>query len=433
MTNPYHVAVIGAGSAGLFGARELAAQGVHVSLFNRDIKPGGLAEYGIYPEKHTMKEGLRKQFRHVLDMPNIDYYGNITFGTQGDLTLDGLRSLGFDAVLVTVGAQGTKSLNLPGEELEGVYHAKDVVYYYNHLPPYSQWRFHFGKRCAIIGAGNVMVDIARHLINEYKAEQVTAVVRRGPAEVNFTKEEMKHLISYLDLEEFEREMARVLPALQAINQDPEMGRHKVLDSLAKADPKTDNASFHFDFLASPVGMIGENGKLTHMEVEDNILIEKDGKISAKGTGNKRMIPLDTVIFAIGDKVDESFGLPTEWGEFVKSKEPRFPMDGLSYESPIEGIFVGGWSRKASSGLVGIARKDGTNAAKAVLQYLGTKQAGELIISRVIEKILSLGKPVVLKEHVKKLEAIESEEAKKRGVEEFKFDSNEEMLKAVGLR
>ena len=433
MTNPYHVAVIGAGSAGLFGARELAAQGVHVSLFNRDIKPGGLAEYGIYPEKHTMKEGLRKQFRHVLDMPNIDYYGNITFGTQGDLTLDGLRSLGFDAVLVTVGAQGTKSLNLPGEELEGVYHAKDVVYYYNHLPPYSQWRFHFGKRCAIIGAGNVMVDIARHLINEYKAEQVTAVVRRGPAEVNFTKEEMKHLISYLDLEEFEREMARVLPALQAINQDPEMGRHKVLDSLAKADPKTDNASFHFDFLASPVGMIGENGKLTHMEVEDNILIEKDGKTSAKGTGNKRMIPLDTVIFAIGDKVDESFGLPTEWGEFVKSKEPRFPMDGLSYESPIEGIFVGGWSRKASSGLVGIARKDGTNAAKAVLQYLGTKQAGELIISRVIEKILSLGKPVVLKEHVKKLEAIESEEAKKRGIEEFKFDSNEEMLKAVGLR
>ena len=121
MTNPYHVAVIGAGSAGLFGARELAAQGVHVSLFNRDIKPGGLAEYGIYPEKHTMKEGLRKQFRHVLDMPNIDYYGNITFGTRGDLTLAGLRSLGFDAVLVTVGAQGTKSLNLPGENLEGVY------------------------------------------------------------------------------------------------------------------------------------------------------------------------------------------------------------------------------------------------------------------------------------------------------------------------
>ena len=145
-----------------------------------------------------------------------------------------------------------------------------------------------------------------------------------------------------------------------------------------------------------------------------------------------MIPLDTVIFAIGDQVDESFGLPTEWGEFVKSKEPRYPMDGLSYESPIEGVFVGGWSRKASSGLVGIARKDGTNAAKVVLQYLETKQAGEPNVSAVEEKLKSLGKPVVLKEHVKKLEAIELEEAQKRGVVEFKFNNNEEMLKAAGL-
>jgi ferredoxin--NADP+ reductase len=229
-------------------------------------------------------------------------------------------------------------------------------------------------------------------------------------------------------------MARVLPALQAINQDPEVGRHKVLDSLAKADPKADSASFHFDFLASPVGMIGENGKLTHLEVEDNILAEKDGKTSAKGAGRKRMIPLDTVIFAIGDQVDESFGLPTEWGEFVKTPRSRaYPVDGLSYESPIEGVFVGGWSRKASSGLVGIARKDGTNAAKVVLQYLGTKQAGELDVPALEEKLKSLGKPVVLKEHVKKLEAIELEEAQKRGVVEFKFDNNEEMLKAMGLR
>ena len=66
MENQFFVAVIGAGPAGLFGARELANQGVHVALFNRDIKPGGLAEYGIYLEKHTMKEGLRKQFRQAL-------------------------------------------------------------------------------------------------------------------------------------------------------------------------------------------------------------------------------------------------------------------------------------------------------------------------------------------------------------------------------
>src|SRR5215510_10274276 len=145
VTSQYFVAVIGAGPAGIFGARELANAGARVALFNRDIKPGGLAEYGIYLNKYTMKNGLRKQFSGSLTLPNLDYYGNITVGTNGDLTLDDLRALGFQAILVTVGAQGTKWLGLPGEELEGVYHAKDVVYFYNKLPPYSQKKFRFGK------------------------------------------------------------------------------------------------------------------------------------------------------------------------------------------------------------------------------------------------------------------------------------------------
>ena len=219
----HYVAVIGAGPAGLFGARELALQGNRVVLINRDIKPGGLAEYGIYFEKYSMKDGLRKQFSQVLDNIGITYYGNITVGSQGDLTLDELRKLGFQAILVTAGAQGTKWLGLPGEDLQGVYHAKDVVYYYNKLPPYSQWQFHFGKRCAIIGAGNVMVDIARFLIREVQADEVISVVRRGPAEVNFTKEEMKHIVASLDTEAFEAEIERITPALQGRRTGPADG------------------------------------------------------------------------------------------------------------------------------------------------------------------------------------------------------------------
>lgn len=428
----YCVAVIGAGPAGLFGARELANQGVSVALFNRDIKPGGLAEYGIYPEKHNMKEGLRKQFRGALENPNLEYFGNVVIGNEGDLTLDDLRGLGFDAVLVSAGAQGTKWLGLPGEDLEGVYHAKEVVYAYNHLPPFSQKKFRFGKKVAIIGAGNVMVDIARHLIHVQKVNEVIAVVRRGPNEVNFTKEEMKHLISHLDLNIFEKEMARVLPAQQAVGQDAEEGRKKITDALAKADPRNGDASFRFEFLASPTAMIGENGVLTKLEVEDNILTEKNGQISAKATGMKRMLDVDTVIFAIGDKVDESFGLPVEWNEFVKNKEPRFPVEGNSYESSVNGIFVGGWSRKASEGLVGYARRDGTNAAKAILQYLQTTDPLGTSLQEISSRIKQLDKPVIGKEDVRRLEAIEAEEARKRGLEFFKFASNEEMLQAVDV-
>ncbi|MBN2118325.1 MAG: FAD-dependent oxidoreductase [Anaerolineales bacterium] len=433
MSSQYFVAVIGAGPAGLFGARELANKGARVILFNRDIKPGGLAEYGIYPTKHTMKSGLRKQFRQVLDVPNLDYYGNVTVGAQGDLTLDDLRALGFQAILVTAGAQGTKWLGLPGEDLEGVYHAKDVVYYYNHLPPFSQKPFHFGKRCAVIGAGNVMLDIAHFLIREKKVEEVIAIVRRGPAEVKFEKKEMEYVIDNLDIPALDAEIQRVAPIMQAVHQDPQAARLTILEALPKALPKASRTCFRFEFLASPVQMIGdEHGKLKQVEIEDNILVEANGDTKARGTGNKRRLDVETVIFAIGDKVDDSFGLPVEWNEFVKDPNPHFPIEGMSYESPIEDVFVGGWSRQASTGLVGYARKDGTNASKAVWGYLQTKQPGEPDLKALAEKLKNLDKPVVTEDDIRKLEAMELAEAQKRGMEDFKFDTNEEMLQTMGL-
>lgn len=434
MTNQFLVAIIGAGPAGLFGARELANLGARVVLFNRDIKPGGLAEYGIYPNKHTMKTGLRKQFRQIMELPNLDYYGNVVIGAQGDLTLDDLRALGFQAILVTAGAQGTKWLGLPGENLEGVYHAKDVVYYYNNLPPFSQKKFLFGGRCAVIGAGNVMLDITHYLSREAKVDEVIAVVRRGPAEVKFDKKEMEYVIDNLDQAALDAEIERVTRIMQAVHQDPAAARASILEALPKALPRSSNTRFRFEFLASPIQMIGdENGKLKQVELEDNILVEANGDTKARGTGNKRLMDVETVIFAIGDKVDESFGLPVEWNEFVKNQTPRFPIDGISYESPYEDIFVGGWSRQASSGLVGYARKDGTNASKAVWQYLQTKQPAQANVDALAEKMKSLGKPVVMKDDVKKLEAVELAEAQKRGVEGFKFNNNDEMLQAMGLK
>jgi ferredoxin--NADP+ reductase len=439
VSRKHWVAVVGAGPAGLFGARELANQDVQVILFNRDIKPGGLAEYGIYPAKHSMKEGLRHQFRQILAHPNIAYYGNLTIGSQGDLSLDDLRTMGFQAILVTAGAQGTKWLGLPGENLIGVYHAKDVVYYYNQLPPYSQKEFRFGKRCAIVGAGNVMADIARYLIREQKVEEVIAVVRRGPAEVKFDKKEMEHIIANLDLSALDAEIARVSPLMQAVGQDPRTARASILQALPKADPPTSHTRFRFEFLSSPVQMLGENGLLAHLEIEDTTLVLQGGETKAKGTGHKRLLDVETVIFAIGDKVDDSFGLPVEWNEFVKNPNPAFPVNGLSYEAfdprtgqPIQGVFVGGWSRKASDGLVGYARKDGINAAQAVLQYLRVSPPKGGDLAEVEKRIKTLHEAVVTKEDIQRLEAIEAEEAQKRGLEEFKFATNEEMLAAMGL-
>ncbi len=434
----YYVAVVGAGPAGMFAARELARAGARVVIFNRDIKPGGLAEYGIYLDKYSMKEGLRTQFRQVLDTPGLGYFGNLVVGAKGDLTLDDLRGLGFQAILVTVGAQGTKWLGLPGEQFTGVYHAKDVVYHYNQLPPYSQKPFQFGKKVAVVGAGNVMLDITRYLTHRLKVDEVIAVVRRGPAEVKFDKKEMEYVIQNLDQRALDDEIARVTPLMQAIGQDPAEARATILEALPKAQPSSSNTRFRFEFLASPTQMLADPlGCVTGLELEDNSLSLKDGEVKARGTGNKRVIPVDSVVFAIGDKVDESFGLPTQWNEFAKNPAPRFPVDGISYEAydpqaqaVIDDVFVAGWSRQASTGLVGYARKDGTNGAKAVLQYLQTLQPIAPDETALKARLKTLGKPIVTQPDIRKLTEIETAEAQKRGVEAFRFGTNEEMLEKI---
>ena len=110
------VAIIGAGPAGIYAARKLRRSGFEVVILNRDIRPGGLAEYGIFHDKYKMKAGLRKQFAKILDTEGIHYRGNITIGTQGVLRIEDLDELGFDAVVVAVGAQGIKWLKIEGSE-----------------------------------------------------------------------------------------------------------------------------------------------------------------------------------------------------------------------------------------------------------------------------------------------------------------------------
>ena len=91
MSQQHLVAVVGAGPAGLYGTRKLAEAGHRVVLLNRDIKPGGLAEYGIYPTKEKMKGGLRKHFAKILSSPNVSYFGHLPVGEGYALHLGDLR------------------------------------------------------------------------------------------------------------------------------------------------------------------------------------------------------------------------------------------------------------------------------------------------------------------------------------------------------
>ena len=436
------VAVVGAGPAGLFAAQALADAGLQVALINRDIRPGGLAEYGIYFEKYRIKAALRKQFRKILNDPNITYYGNITVAQDGDLSLETLRAIGFQAVIVTVGAQGTKWLGLPGEDLAGVYHAKDLIYYYNGLPPFSEQEYTIGKRLALIGVGNVMADIAHWAIRTLKVDEVTAVARRGPAEVKFTRQEMEYVAHNLDVPALDAEFARVADRMRTVGQDPEQARAFILSALPRALEQNSDTRLGFRFLSSPRKIIGNSdGKVTGLEVDDTELtLREDGSTRPVRLGTTHTLDVDTVIFCIGDKVSETFGLPIEWNSFVKHPEPRFPVDGISYEAydpaagaPVEGVFVAGWAREASTGQVGLARKDAVQCARAVLAYLAIEtvplqpDAPLETFNQVVQK---LGKPVISKEDTVLLIQAELTEAQKRDLEDFRYVTNADMLKVI---
>jgi ferredoxin/flavodoxin---NADP+ reductase len=432
------VAIVGAGPAGLFAARELAAAGVSVALFNRDIQPGGLAEYGIYPDKHKMKAGLRNQFRQILASPDVHYFGNVTVGEKGDLRLADLRKMGFQAILVTAGAQRAKMLGIPGEDLAGYYHAKDLVYHYNLLPPFGRMDFSIGKRVAVVGAGNVMMDVTRYLAEKKKVDEVVCVVRRGPGEVRYDKKELETLGAYIDQADFNAEIERSAPVMLALGQDPQQPVESVRSAAEKALPRASDTRFTFHFMQTPARILGEAGHVAGLEVENNTLVMKNGDVRAVGLGTFGRLDVDTVILAIGNQVDLAIGLPVEGAGFKVSDSPRFPMENTSYEvfdpqagKTIDDVFVAGWARQASTGLVGLARKDGTNGARVVRAYLDSRvDRTPASLETCVRVMEGLNKRVVDNEAVARLMDVESRRALESGLEEFKFDTNEEMLAAI---
>ena len=443
MSQQHLVVVVGAGPAGIYGTRKLVEAGHHVVLLNRDIKPGGLAEYGIFVDKEKMKTGLRKQFKKILADPRVFYLGHVTVGANQAQTLDALKAMGFGAVVVTAGAQGTKKLGIEGEDAVGVYHAKDVVYHYNSLPPFSQRTFEIGRRVAIIGMGNVMVDIANWLLNHKKVDQVVVVARRGPLEKAYDDNEFEYIDMYLDNADMKQEIERISSHLTAVGQDVEAIKTKF---IGQGEP-LEGRKLTFRYLYSPIKVIAnDQGRVAGLEAEQNIMILQDGKTVAKGTGTTQRIDVDSVIYAIGDQVDASLGLPFSRGAFVTNPE-KLPGDpnpaayqpyNPELKSPLEGIFVAGWSRNASVGLVGVAKQDAERGMKVVNAYLAQKpdsSAGEMEtkVEALIERLKSNGVLPVTKEDVELLEGAEQEEARARKTWDFKYTSDDKMIEVIAAR
>ena len=447
MNNSGHlVVVVGAGPAGIYGTRKLAEAGHEVILLNRDIKPGGLVEYGIYWNKHKMKEGIRKQFRQILADARVHYVGNVKIGEQADLNLQEVREVLKPSVLVVAaGAQGTKSLGLPGEEARGVFHAKDLVYHYNGLPPFSERPFDLGERVAIIGIGNVAIDIAHYLVHERKTPEVILVARRGPAQRAYTDIEIKSVAANFDADALAQELERVRPHIH-VDDEGFAALHKVLTKHIN-EPGKEGVSptkLTFRYLSAPTEVLSDaDGRVCALRVEDTTLVPKGEDFSARSLGTHYDLPVDTVIFAVGDSADAQLGLPYSGSAYVKNPVPdatnagdeAYQVYNPATEQRLTDTFVIGWSRQASDGLVGKAKQDGERGVAVVQRFLESQASGSAAnagenFAALEELLKSRGVRTVSYADVQKLEAVEQAAAAQRGLEFFKHGSNAEMLKAI---
>ena len=287
-----------------------------------------------------------------------------------------------------------------------------------------------------------MADLAHWLVRDLRVDEVTAVARRGPAEVKFTPQELAYVAANLDLEALDLEFDRVRERMTAVGQDPVAAEALILSALSRAADANSDTRFRFRFLSSPSRILGDQ-RVTGLEMEDTALsLTDDGNTHAQRLGTFSVLDVDTVIFCIGDSVSEDFGLPVQRFSFVKHPEPQYSTNGACFEAydpeareALEGVFVVGWARQASAGQVGLARKDARNCVKAVASYFADPSAapkGGSPTTALLEHLGQLDKPIVTASDALRLAEIEAAEAAARGEPGFRYTNNEEMFAALAL-
>src|SRR6478609_3930730 len=281
MTLPLRVAVVGAGPAGIYASDILTKNdpNLTVDIYDRMPTPYGLIRYGVAPDHPRIKQIIVALHR-VMDEPRITFTGNVHVGV--DVKLDELRQF-YDAVIFATGAERDRSLPVPGIDLPRSYGGADFVAFYDSHPDRPQtWDLSNAQSVAVIGVGNVALDVARMLartadellyteipdhVHQVLANSAVTDIhmfaRRGPAQAKFTPVELRELDHSPNVQvvvvpegmEFDDESEAALSRSKSLRMVVD-----VLSEWAMRDPKPDvPRRIHIHFLENPVEILGEDG------------------------------------------------------------------------------------------------------------------------------------------------------------------------------
>lgn len=406
-TAPLRFAVIGSGPAGIYACESLLAhadkQGreILIDLVERLPVPYGLLRFGVAPD-HPRIKGIARVLHEIVADPRIRYLGGIEFGT--DLTLDDARSL-YHGVLVCTGALSDRSAGIPGEDLAGSHGAAEFVTWYDGHPDAARDWDLSAEHVAVIGVGNVALDVARMMLRSTEeldptdipaevrqtfatgsARVVSIVGRRGPAWVKFTPQELReigqvdnvtvvvdpteleldaaaqeHVDSdrrlrkmYDQLTAWTTELARAYPtAVHDGTLDADTAQQAALDAGRKV--------VRFRFHRAPVEVLGADGKVTAVRLARTEPLD-DGRL--RTTDDTLELPAEAVYFAVGYRSTPLPGVPFDDQSATIPNDAGRVLDATG-GSPVSGLYTAGWIKRGPSGVIGTNRSCAAETVESV--------------------------------------------------------------------
>lgn len=369
---PISVAIVGSGPAGFYVADALlkAGRDTEIDILERLPAPFGLIGYGIAPDHQTTKN-IARTFGQTLAGKHVRYFGNVEVGR--DIGLAELREL-YDAVILAVGAPRDRALPIPGIDKQGVIGATAFVGWYNGHPDFQALNPDLDvSSVAVIGNGNVAIDVARVLVKT-PAEMVASDLpgyaaraihgsplrdvrmfgRRGPVQANFTNVELREMgnleacVPIVD----PAQIPQAVPDGMA-DRDRRLKEKNLatLRDFIGRDPASRAKRVHFQFFAAPQEVLG-NGRVRGLRLERTRL--EEGR--AVGTGALFDVCCGLVVYAIGNAASPLDGAPFDADRAIIAN-----VDGRVGD----GLYAVGWAMRDPVGVISTNRRDAVMVAKDI--------------------------------------------------------------------
>ena len=459
--NPLRVAIVGSGPAAFYAADYLMKQPplvVEIDMFDRLPTPYGLVRGGVAPDHQKIKS-VTKVFEAIATRPNFRFYGNVEMGKH--LTLADFKDH-YHQILYAVGAQTDRRMGIPGEDLIGSHPATEFVAWYNGHPDFRDCQFDLSaERVAVVGVGNVAIDVARILsltpkelavtdmadyaidaLSHSRVKEVYLLGRRGPAQAAFTNPEIKELGELEDADAIvlpeEAQLDPLSQADVAARNDPTLQKKvEILQGFAQRAPLGKSRKLFVRFLISPVELLGDSaGRVVKMRTVRNVLYKTDtGTISPQPTDQFGALDVGLVFRSVGYRGMPLADVPfnEKWGVILNEKGRVIdPASRL----PLPGQYASGWIKRGPSGVIGTNKPDSVETAVCMLEdvqknvTLLPTQANAVSIDKLVRerqpKFFSFA-------DWKELDKLEVAKGAVQGRPRVKFTCVDEMLVALGRK